>query len=234
MLEHTLLGAILLIIIFTASATAAQTSVDLAMEALGSGSTAQMTSRVLSRPITILGKEHCQRAILTLPPSLREHRITSGKLWTRVADITRPVIELLRRTERVELFLYRGDVPQARLWMGCILLISDSLAAPLYDEELAGIVAHELAHSYFMDEMIKAQRDKDELMMRTIELECDGVAMLSLKLLGHRPELLGRGLKRITDLMREAGFEVQLHGKSHPTLVERAQFAARFIGLLGS
>jgi hypothetical protein len=115
------------------------------------------------------------------------------------------------------------------LWMGCILVISDSLAAPLYDAELVGTAAHELAHSYFMDEMIRAQRDKDELSMRAVELKCDAVAMMTLKLLGERPELLVRGIKRITELTKKAGFGVQMHGRSHPTVVERMQFAELFL-----
>ena len=43
------------------------------------------------------------------------------------------------------------------LWRGCVLVISDGLADPLYDGELAGIIAHELGHSYFEDEMAAAQ-----------------------------------------------------------------------------
>jgi len=123
--------------------------------------------------------------------------------------------------------------------MGCVLVISDSLAAPLYNEELAGIVAHELAHLYFMDDMAAAQRTKDERRMKVIELKCDAVAMLSLKLLGSDPTYYIRGMKRMVNLMHNDSFsgvryiaQSQSELKTHPSIVERAQFSQRFIRLL--
>jgi len=104
---------------------------------------------------------------------------------------------------------------------------------------LTGIVAHELAHLYFMDEMAAAQKTNDERRMKVIELKCDAVAMLSLKLLGGDPAYHIRGVKRVVNLLHsnksssvpyiaQSSYEL----KTHPSVVERAVFAQRFVKLL--
>ena len=45
--------------------------------------------------------------------------------------------------------------------------------------------------------MAAAQRSQDTRAMRVVELKCDGVAILSLKLLGQNPALYVKGLQRI-------------------------------------
>ena len=213
--------------------------IELALNEVGTGSAEEMRKRIFNTPITVLGPEFRRRAIQALPASIRDDRITEGKLLRRVERVIKPVLQLHRRNDNVELFLYHDNNLKGILWMGCVLVISDSLAAPLYDEELMGIVAHEMAHSYFMDEMCAAQRTKDHLAMRVIELKCDAVAILSLKLLGVDPTHHARGVRRVMNLSRSGDFldiKYQVGSKSelktHPSIVERAQFSQRFIKLL--
>ena len=123
--------------------------------------------------------------------------------------------------------------------MGCVLILSDSLVALLNDGELTGIVAHELAHSYFMDEMVAAKKTEDARRMKVVELKCDAVAMLSLKLLGSDPTYYIRGVKRIVNLMHKDDFagvpyiaQSQSELRTHPSVVERAVFSQRFVKLL--
>jgi hypothetical protein len=66
--------------------------------------------------------------------------------------------------------------------------------------------------------------------MRIVELKCDAVAMLTLKLMGRNPAEWLSDLRKVTDLTRHNGYE--LTDPSHPSLVERAQFAQRFNNLL--
>jgi len=213
--------------------------IELALAEVGSGSAEEMRKRIFSIPITVLFADFRREAIEKLPASLRQQRITSGRLLSRAEKAIRPVLQLHKRTEYVELFLYQDDSPRAALWMGCVLILSDSLVALLYDAELAGIVAHELAHSYFMDEMAAAQRTNDERRMKVIELKCDAVAMLSLKLLGSDPTYYIRGVKRIVNLMHNDSFsgvryiaQSKHELKTHPSVVERGVFSQRFIKLL--
>ncbi len=227
MLQNTFLAATLSFIFFTSAAPAAQTSVDLALEAIGSGSAAEMKSRIFSRPITILGKEQCQRAIQSLPSSITEHRITTGKLWRRVDALTKPILELHHRTGRIELFLYEGKFPTGMLFRECVLVLSDSLAGSLEDGELSGVIAHEMAHPYFSSEMLAAHQAKDIAAMKIVELKCDAVAMITLKLLGYNPLINMKGLERIAILTQHSDHDA--NDCAHPRLGERQRFARSFV-----
>jgi hypothetical protein len=79
--------------------------------------------------------------------------------------------------------------------------------------------------------MAAAQRNQDARALRIIELKCDAVALLSLKLLGCNPALYLPGLKRIQELNRRQSRSSGIF-QSHPELVARAQFAQRFIKAL--
>ncbi len=107
-------------------------------------------------------------------------------------------------------------------------MISDGLAEVLYEGELAGLFAHELGHSYFEDEMAAAQRNQDTRAMRLTELKCDGVAIVSLKLLGHNPALYLKGLQRIQTITKQKSLSSSVV-QSHPAMVTRAQFSERLI-----
>jgi hypothetical protein len=202
--------------------------VDMALAALGRGSVSEMKSRLFTSRITVFDDASRTQAVAALSASLRDRRITQGKLLRRVEMILRQVLHLHGRSGELELFLFDDDFPSPTLWRGCVLLIPNGLAEPLYDGELAGIFAHELGHSYFEDEMAAAVRTQDFRDMRVVELKCDAVALLSLKLLGHDPALYLRGLRTIEDLNKRKG---RSKGKpqSHPELVERAQLSQRFI-----
>ena len=212
--------------------------VELALNEVGSGSAAEMRKRIFNIPIMVLGAIFRREAIKRLPASISQQRITSGKLLRRAEKIIQPVLQLDNRDERVELFLYQSKTPRAALWMGCVLILSDSLVALLYGSDLMGIVAHELAHSYFMDEMVAAQKTNDERGMKVIELKCDAVAMLLLKLLGSDPIYHIRGVKMIVNRNPNNSFSgvpyLQSSGelRTHPSVVERAVFAQRFVKLL--
>ncbi|MFN0122242.1 MAG: hypothetical protein ACKV2V_17240, partial [Blastocatellia bacterium] len=80
----------------------------------------------------------------------------------------------------------------------------------------------------FEDEMAAAQRQRHAEAMRVIELKCDAVAILSLKLLGGNPALYLKGLQRIQAINRQKGLSGGIF-QSHPDLVARARFAERLI-----
>ncbi len=202
--------------------------VALALAAIGAGSADEIKGRLFTHRITVFSAEYRAQAVAALPTSIRDHRITQGKLFRRVETIFSQVLQLHGRSGKVELFLFQDDVPNAMLWRGCALALSDGLADPLYDGELAGIVAHELGHSYFEDEMASAWKTKDTRAMKVVELKCDAVAILSLKLLDRDPALYLRGLQRIREILRRKSRSSGIF-QSHPELFERAQFSQHFI-----
>ena len=220
----------LLSLVVTHTTTAAPGIVDLALQAIGGGSVTEMKSRIFSFPFSVYKGEDYRRAIASLPPSTRDTRITRGRLLQRVERVIRPVLELHHHTDTIELFLYHHHFPSAMVWLGCVLVISDALADHLSDDELAGIVAHEMAHAYFMIETIKARKHGDGQAMRIVELKCDAVAMLTLKLLGRDAADYLRALLTITDITKRDGYA----GIDflHPSIRERTEFAERFIKLL--
>jgi hypothetical protein len=173
MKRNILLFTVLSVVVTTRAMPKTPSIVDLALQGIGTGPVEKLKGRIFSRPITVLGAEDHRRAISSLSSSIRNRRIQEGKLLRRVERITSPLLELHNQRNKVELFLYRDDYPRAMVWQGCILTISDSLADRLYDEELAGIVAHKLGHAYFTAEILEARKNKDEQAMRMVELKCD-------------------------------------------------------------
>ncbi len=237
MSQNLLCGTVLSLFMTTSSAAAATDVVDLALKGIGTGSVAEMKSRIFSLPITVRGPEFRTGAVGELPESIRRNRIAEGKLLRRVERVIKPLLVLHDRTKDLELLLYRGDTLRGMLWRGCVLALSDSLARALEDEELAGIVAHELGHSYFMDEAVAAQKARDFRALRVVELKCDAVAMLSLRLSGVDPDRHLRGVEKVMSinnkeqLFPDIRHEVRTgdERKTHPTFVERARFARSFI-----
>lgn len=213
--------------------SAARDEVGLALAAIGSGPIDEMKGRLITNRITVFGSEFRAQAVEAIRAPILNHQITQGKLFRRVERILNRVLELHGRGGKIELILFQDDVPSAVFWKGCVLTVSDGLAEPLHDGELAGIFAHELGHSYFEDEMAGASRTKDARAMRAVELKCDAVAIVSLKLLDYDPALYLRGLQRIQVIQRRKSLSSNIFG-SHPTMVERAQFSQRFIKSLDS
>lgn len=206
--------------------------VDRALAATGAGSAEEIKSRLFTNRITVFNDEFRAQAVAALPASLQKQRIMQGKLLSRVEKVFHQTLELHGRSGKLDLFLFKDDVPSAVLWRGCVLVISDGLADPLYDSKLAGIFAHELGHSYFEDEMAAAQRAKDALAMRVVELKCDAVAILSLKLLNYDPAHYLKGLQRIQVINKRKSLSSGIF-QSHPELFARAQFSQQFIKFLG-
>lgn len=230
MSRHVVLIVVLITILsfVTTTPTSAATDViDLALQGIGPGSPAEMKTRLFNRGISIYGAADYPGAIASLPRSVQASRITRGKLLRRVERVIGPVLKLHGRSNMIELFLYPDYFPSAMIWRGCVLVISDVLADHLADDELAGIVAHEVAHAYFMSETIKARKQGDGQSRRIVELKCDAVAMLTLKLMGRDAADYVKALHKVTNITKG---HVRLD--SHPLFGVRVQFAQRFIKLL--
>ena len=220
------------LIVWTTSTVAAPNIVEAAFRGVAAESVTEMKDRIFRMPITVFSAGYRRQAIASLPEKVRLKRIRDGNLWRRVQGVTRPGLQLHSRANKLELFLYHDQVPVAMIWRGCVLAISDSLASSLSDDELAGIIAHELAHAYFMDETVAFEKSGDEEGLRVVELKCDAVAMLTLKLLGSDPVNFVNALRKITILVVSKDYIP--NSWRHPRLSEREKFSRRFIKLLNT
>ena len=81
------------------------------------------------------------------------------------------------------------DIPQAYVGLHgrIILLISRRALRLLSASELQAVVAHEIAHDFFWGEFQLALKNGDVPLRHQLELQCDGVAALTLIALGMDP-----------------------------------------------
>lgn len=210
--------------------------IEVALVAIGNGSAEEIKTRLCTDRLMTFNEEAHAEAIAALPDALRRQRLTDGKLLRRVEPILQRAMQTQGRTrasQQPELFLFTHELPTAQTWRGAVLLVSSSLVEALYDGELAGVLAHELSHAYFEDEMAVAQREHDTRAMRIVELKCDGVAIVSVQLLGYNPTSYLSGLQRLQQMTKRLGRSSSVL-PSHPDLVVRAQFSARLLKALSA
>jgi hypothetical protein len=101
-----------------------------------------------------------------------------------------------------------------------ILLISEKAINLLAVEELQAVVAHELGHEYFWSELMEARQQKRHEVIREIELQCDGIAVITLHRLGIDPAKLISALGKI----RTFNTRISIDPLYHPNLGERGRF----------
>lgn len=119
------------------------------------------------------------------------------------------------------IFVLWSDKPQASLVERAVIIITTRLLNNTSDEEIRGIVAHELAHEYVWNEHRQARVTNDERLMRECELFCDVVTAFTLKELGDDPASYGRLLERMTIIGLTAGSATSKEVDTHPSLDAR-------------
>jgi hypothetical protein len=125
------------------------------------------------------------------------------------------------------------QVPQAvvALHARTVVLVSEPALDLLSPEELQALVAHEIGHEYFWTDYFQARRDEDRARLRTLELLCDGIAILTLRRAGVDPRELTSALERV-DRYNHDRFGAALYEENYPGLETRRQLARRLIGWL--
>ncbi len=92
------------------------------------------------------------------------------------------------------------DIPQAYVGLHgrAILLISRQALRLLSALELQAVVAHEIGHDFLWGEFQLALKDGDLQLRQQLELQCDGVAVLTLIALEMDPLRLNAGVRKLT------------------------------------
>ena len=85
-----------------------------------------------------------------------------------------------------------------------ILATRDALAL-VTAEQFSALVAHELAHEYVWDEYSRAMGTGEHSRLQDLELQCDGIAVLTLRRVGIDPEQLVSAVQSMTRFNERRG-----------------------------
>jgi Zn-dependent protease with chaperone function len=141
----------------------------------------------------------------------------------RLKASLQPALAYHERDGKLPIFVVRSEQPKAYVAERAALILTTKLTYITSEAELRGIVAHELAHEYFWEERARAFKEKDESLLREIELFCDAVAAITLKEIGDDPACYARALERMTIIGATAGNLTRSETKTHPSLDARVK-----------
>src|SRR5262245_3733837 len=153
----------------------------------------------------------------------QELTVISGERVERPQAALQPVLAYHKRDGKLPIYVLRSDQPKAFVACRAALIITTKLMLIASEAELRGIVAHELAHLYPWEERERAFKEKDESLLREIELFCDAVAAITLKEIGDDPACYARGLKRMTYMGSTIGNTTRSETQTHPSLDARVK-----------
>ena len=146
--------------------------------------------------------------------------VANNKRVDQLKAALQPVLDYHGRSQ-MPIYVLLSDQPKAYLVECAVLFITTRMMLISTDEELRGIVAHELAHEYVWEERKQAKQLKDGQKMRECELFCDALAAFTLKEIGDDPASYGRILVRLTIIGINAGSAMKQESDTHPSLDAR-------------
>ncbi len=163
----------------------------------------------------------------------QELTVISGERVERLKAALQLVLAYHDRDGKLPIYVLRSEQPKAFVACRAALIITTKLMLIASEAELRGIVAHELAHEYLWEERERAFEEKNESLVREIELFCDAVAAITLKEIGDDPACYGRALERMTYIGITAGNVTRSETKTHPSLDARLKLNRRLCQRLG-
>lgn len=220
MLKQITLAAILAVGLSTAIAaqTTKTTETDRALARLG-----DLALNAVRRRLDEMRPPAYQPGPVLLNEIIKKQELTviSGDRVERLKESLQPVLAYHKRDGKLPIYVLRSDQPKAFVSYRAALIITTKLMLITSEAELRGIVAHELAHEYLWEERERAFEEKNESLLREIELFCDAVAGITLKEIGDDPAHLARALERMTYIGITAGNVTRSETKTHPSLGAR-------------
>jgi hypothetical protein len=121
------------------------------------------------------------------------------------------------------------DVPQAFVGLHgrAVLLISRPAMSLVSVAELQALVAHEVGHDFLWNEFEMTQRRRDRHARHLLEMQCDGIAALTLVALGLDPTRLTEAVKKLVWFNRRLG--AVANTQDYPSLRDREAFVALLV-----
>lgn len=218
-----------LAITFTSTATAQSNANAKRDEAMGGAEAAKALDRLgeLS-PAALRRRLKQMRQPVNLPTPLLEKTIVrrqglpviASSRVERLKAALRPVLDYHERGE-LPIYVLESKQPKANFFDRAVIVITTGLLYGVTDEDMRGIVAHELAHEYVWDEGKKAKTEKDKELMWEMELFCDAVAAFTLKEIGGDPASYARALARLAMIRITTDLSGAGVDNTHPWLDDR-------------
>jgi hypothetical protein len=167
------------------------------------------------------------------------HLLDDPRVTALVFEIIRPALRLYRRQDCFKLLVVDHKVPVAMNDSGVLLMVTTGLVErATSDDEILGVVAHELDHDIHWRRTAKARAALElrehgagtELTARQareelakIELECDAFSAVTLAAMGRNPEVFGRYL------LASAHDYPDLVAENMPPVEDRARVIERVV-----
>lgn len=138
-----------------------------------------------------------------LPSVLRKHRLNAPEIIAQLTIVCLPVLSIYDRGQVYDIILIQTPKPMIFLETATLLVISTGLLEGVKsDDELLGLVAHEVGHEYFLEysfytkQILKTitEGNREPSLERKylealslIELHCDAFAALTLTYIQQSP-----------------------------------------------
>lgn len=168
-----------------------------------------------------------------LPSQVTKLRINDKNLEEAVTQVLGPVLALYNRSRVYEIIVVRHPVPMAMSDSGVALVITTGLLQRISsDDELLGIVAHELGHEYYTKRSYVLRQKQKSLSaiadstvpmnqvlaeLSRVELDCDAFSAMTLATIGRNPAEFAKHLLAV-----ERDYDHQTQG-GHPDAHVRAK-----------
>ena len=148
--------------------------------------------------------------------SWRPSRRMTGKLAA-----AGPVLAYSGRTNAITIQVFDLNAAFSCLYERAVLLVSTRALDILDSDEVAALVAHEVAHDYDWQEYAAALGRGDAGRLRELELRSDGIAVLTLERVNIDPEALVSMAQKMTR------WNEWLEGNTGPEPGERGDYVTR-------
>jgi Zn-dependent protease with chaperone function len=181
------------------------------------------------RPAAVSDAER-GRILAMLPADGHTRELNTAQLQKLAAV---PLVLGPHRREAVYLIkVFESPQAAVALHARAVVLVSERALDLLDADELQALVAHEIGHEYFWGEYVRARREDSRSSLRTLELLCDGFAVVTLAHAGVNPGRLTSALEKIVRYNRDR-FGAAQNEDSYPALAERRKFLGRLVEWLG-
>ena len=144
----------------------------------------------------------------------------------RLEKIGASVFRQHKVEERCAVVLLASRLPTVFTWKLSFISFTTRDLELFDDDELAALIAHEIGHLYFADDLSRARDAGDDRAARIAELQCDLIALETLRRLRIKPSVLADALDKLV-AARDA-LNIKNLAAGSPSLADRRRLINRW------